>query len=332
MTLDETKILPRILPDHLYNSNIRDYISAFITVFNLVDKDIISMRDNIFVSTATGRDLDIIGNFFGLKRNQGESDSNFRNRILSYFQSLIKGGSIEGLSSAIRAITGVEVDNLVVTDAYHYKPRLTYDFLSGTDYTGTGVTNDTSNYVEIYGKSSIKTTNTIASNTRTALNSSPSNLTQYAYGYLSFYFKSASVTDLSSLKLIITDTSANTLEYEKRDFSDMTDDEWIKITIDLSEYDIDYDNIDSVQFQVTGENSVVSYIDHLFYEEYVPSGKFSIDIDIGDETNLNKYDNIPTIMALMKPVGIEFEEFVVNSTDGIFRYNLSKYNSLDSIV
>lgn len=334
MTINEELILEEVLPRHLYNSNVYTYAAAFIKAFKMVEKDIIKVRDGVFISTATQSNLDIIAKLFGLRRIQGESDSNFRNRILTYYQSVIKGGSVEGLKGAIASITGVSLDgDLEVTDTYYYKFREVYDFLNGTDYTGTGVTNDTANYVETYDGASIKITSPTVSGTRTATNATAGDITKTTtYDALSFWVKSTSVSDLSSFKLTITDDSAGVLEYEITDFSTFTNNEWTKITIPFSLYDIDYDNISSIAFATTGESDVVTYIDYMVYEEYVPYGTFSITIDVGDETNLNKYDNIPTIMTLMKPVGITFDEFIIKSANGIFRYNLSDYNGLDVLL
>jgi hypothetical protein len=323
-----------MLPPHLANSNVFNYVKSFCDLFDTVESDLIELRDSLFIETARGEDLDILGKLFSLNRLSQEKDDNFRNRIKSYFAAIIEGGSANGLKNSISAITGFSPDTIIINEFETYFFREPIDFLNGTDYTGTGVTDDTIIYYESYEKKSIKFTSS-GEITLTATNNSPPSLSDInKFNGISFWGRIDDLTILNSLSLRFTDNNSDTITKTITDFPFTDIDTWYQIDMDVLEEDLDlnWNNITKIEFIADFGGAGILNLDYLFFSERKQNNKFSVEIEIGDDTNLNKYDNIPQIVNLVKPVGSLFEEFVIISRNKIFRYNLSGYNSDDRLV
>lgn len=86
-----------------------------------------AMKASVQIDTAEGSDLDNIGANIGLTRDLGETDVSFRARIKSYFPGLSGSGTITELKATINRVTGVEEDNITITEIEEAKFRVTVD-------------------------------------------------------------------------------------------------------------------------------------------------------------------------------------------------------------
>lgn len=86
-----------------------------------------------FITTATGEDLDIIGSDLNFKRNGGESDTSYRNRILAFILITNQGNPIKAVSEFIESL-GYDVDSYEET----YNTAFYTDSTGDNDYAYTG--------------------------------------------------------------------------------------------------------------------------------------------------------------------------------------------------
>ena len=77
----------RGIMERINNENLHDENNPFVEVFDGTVGEYLCRRGspflNIFLVLAEGTFLDLHGDMFGLKRRDGESDTSFRNRILT---------------------------------------------------------------------------------------------------------------------------------------------------------------------------------------------------------------------------------------------------------
>lgn len=332
--MQKLRIIEEILPRHFLNSNVYNYVRSFYDSFDAINNDLIDLKNSLFIDTAFGEDLDIIANLFSLQRLQRETDDSFRNRIKSYFVSVIEGGSLLGIRNSVSAITGFNPDTINVLEFYDYFFREIYDFLNGTDYTGTGVTNDTTKYVEQHEKQSIKMTS-VGASTITATNSLPTSMTRIKnFNALGFYVMINDFNAIDEITIKIEDNVGKIFEYIVINLPFTQNNKWYKIDVPINKItnNLDWENLDNIKFIAKFNDVAELNIDYLIFQNYQETTEFSVEMEVGDTTNPQQFDNIPDIINLLKPVGYTFKEFVVISRDKIFRYNLSGYNSEDRLV
>jgi len=93
-------------------SNLRKLMSV---IKSALDETVTSINDSYnanFIQTASGEDLDNHGETLNLKRNPSESDSDYRNRLLSEFRDIPTGLTVASLKNAVDQVMGpgTEVD------------------------------------------------------------------------------------------------------------------------------------------------------------------------------------------------------------------------------
>ena len=71
-----------------------------------LDLEIEELYDDKFLSTATGRELEKIGNFVGVKRKTDEEDPKLRKRIQAEFASQASDTTYESFATAMLSILG----------------------------------------------------------------------------------------------------------------------------------------------------------------------------------------------------------------------------------
>lgn len=75
------------------------------TEYALIDtKTYNEVYDAIFISTADGTDLDKLGLELGFVRLGGESDTDYRNRLIAIYNIIQKGSTIESISEFIESL------------------------------------------------------------------------------------------------------------------------------------------------------------------------------------------------------------------------------------
>lgn len=82
-------------------------------------------KAQIQISTATGSNLDDIGNLFNLNRIANESDSTYRARILSYISQASSSGTEDDIKNVITNFTGIPTSEIIVEDIGPAKIRVT---------------------------------------------------------------------------------------------------------------------------------------------------------------------------------------------------------------
>jgi hypothetical protein len=114
-------VLLNYLPNHYKKesgSNNYQFLLSFAENFNSMLNQIIQLKNDIQISTATGNDLDDIGELFKLDRRPQESDDNYRSRILSYWSSLLGGGTKESISTSLSRLLDISQDSITITSNY----------------------------------------------------------------------------------------------------------------------------------------------------------------------------------------------------------------------
>ena len=143
------KGLPQRVFDRTVGGNNERFVRSFGTILDNVDTEILSLKSSTKVSTATGTDLDKIGEMFNLERMSGETDVNFRQRIRSHAQGFSGGGTKDSIEISVLNRFGVIVE---VTDSLVHIPsfRLAIDSvtLASSGFTQT----DIADYVDIIAK------------------------------------------------------------------------------------------------------------------------------------------------------------------------------------
>jgi hypothetical protein len=89
-------------------------ISAVGKRMDEAEKDLVSVLHSHWVDKATGQDLDGLGALLNTKRNEKESDSNYRNRIKIAIIKYTGGGTVEAIKQAVRIALKLSQDQPVV--------------------------------------------------------------------------------------------------------------------------------------------------------------------------------------------------------------------------
>jgi hypothetical protein len=89
------------------NSNLGSLIGAIGERLDAVDPNQTNLANQFSVSTATGEFLDMNGNDFGVNRRLGESDDDYRKRILAVVPIYTNGPTVPAISQIVQNFTGV---------------------------------------------------------------------------------------------------------------------------------------------------------------------------------------------------------------------------------
>ena len=118
MTQSKTEKILNYLPDFLEKGegNNYDFITSFDSEFQDLEDNITGLKESIQLSTSTGTYLDDIGKLFSLTRYSGETDSSYRERIKSFWQSRKGGGTATGIKEALYNLTNTPVSYITVAD------------------------------------------------------------------------------------------------------------------------------------------------------------------------------------------------------------------------
>jgi hypothetical protein len=96
------------LYDKSTDSNLYKLLSSFGTELDTFTDEMDKAKRSRFVDTATGSDLDKLGELINLRRFFNESDDNYRGRLKSKVPSFIGGGAISAIRQVIKNYLGVE--------------------------------------------------------------------------------------------------------------------------------------------------------------------------------------------------------------------------------
>jgi len=69
-----------------------------------------------FVNDATGKSLEMIGEFFRVHRSEDESDENFRQRIISQVSQMFTSGTLSDIRSLLSNYLGISEDQITIEE------------------------------------------------------------------------------------------------------------------------------------------------------------------------------------------------------------------------
>ena len=113
----KTKKILTNLPNFLdHNENNYNFITSFDEDFQDVSDNIILLKLAIQLSTASGDNLDDIGELFNLSRVAGETDVSLRNRIKIFFSNENRGGTISAINNTLIQALNLNEADITITE------------------------------------------------------------------------------------------------------------------------------------------------------------------------------------------------------------------------
>lgn len=98
------------------NSTTTQLLRAYCEELDDVASEIDFVELQVFISTASGQALDDLAKLFRLSRRAGETDDEFRDRILAYFKQFSGGGTAQSIIDAVVQATGIDPGDITITD------------------------------------------------------------------------------------------------------------------------------------------------------------------------------------------------------------------------
>ena len=130
MTQEKIDLLLNSLPSWWAkesNSNTYQFLLSFAEEFDDFDTEMSNMHDEIFIDTSSGTYLNELGRMFRLARRTGETDTEFRARILAYWPGFSGGGTKPSIADTINRITGVALTDITTVEDFPLKFRTSVD-------------------------------------------------------------------------------------------------------------------------------------------------------------------------------------------------------------
>jgi len=110
MTIEKTRKLLDFLPRFLLKEESSNNYKLMLSLSNEyvdIDTNVIELKRAIQISTASGSYLEDIADLFGLKREDSETDTEFRARIQGFFTKNVGGGVESSLKSSLALGLGI---------------------------------------------------------------------------------------------------------------------------------------------------------------------------------------------------------------------------------
>lgn len=338
-------IIENNVPVHLRNSNIIGFIKSFVNNFIKINDDIDKLKKSIFIDTAKGNELDDIARIFLLFRLEGENDVSFRSRIKSFYQVALASGTIDGIKKAISLLLNVSIDNIDITQILEYNQQQLVADMETDESWSVGTAEP---YIRYNGTQSLKLDTVGASYINTTLNKNI-NLDINGNNENDMFKFWLYIEDLSAVNTIFVtfsdginsaaiefDANINSILVEGAQFI-----EFKKSDLTVYGDDIDWANITIIDLACMFGNTGAVYFDYMTMGMYGRNNKFNITIAIDENTELNALENILTVINNAKAAGVYYGglyngtyygQELFKSSDEVFRYNLSNYNSDDKLL
>jgi len=122
------------------NSNTYKLIRALLTEANRIDDDLEEIYDQHHVNTATGDDLDKIGDLVDVSRKTGESDSRYRARIKARFRAATIDTTFDQFSEFVASVLNTNIDNIDFLTNYGSRPATVSVSTQGNVYDAVNLT------------------------------------------------------------------------------------------------------------------------------------------------------------------------------------------------
>lgn len=313
----------------------KQLLKGFSGEISELSKNISQVYDQISIETAKNSSLDEFGLLFKLARNTGESDTLYRNRLKSYFQTFLNSGTIDGIKQSLLLLTQLNEDNIDILPLTEFKPQqFIANMESGETWTGTGVSNDSTYYYE--GTQAKRLTSSgaeeiITSLTRT-LNldiNKPEDIDTFRIWYhyedlikldnITLSFNDGTTT--ASLEVSSSELSTNNdfVLFNKIDFTNTSTIDWssiISVSLSAEFNDVSYITFDCLQFGVVS-----------------PNLKFGISIEIDETFDDSLLDTIDAAIEKAKAAGTYYnKDKTFTSRDNLFLVNFSEVNGENEIL
>jgi hypothetical protein len=321
------------LPSHWnrYGTN-EEIITGFSIEIQRFSKQMQLLYERLSIDTAQAQYLDDIGKLFKLARDNGESDDSYRARIKAYFQAFSSGGTLEGMKNAIILMTGLNEDDITITEGTSWNPQQFIASMETSEsWAGTGVSADTSNYfqgsqgIELTAGSATTITATLSKSLDLEMNK-PSDYDEFrVWTYfpditkinsISLKFSDGTTTAVNQ-QTTIDQTSRDFVYFEKSNFTNVDSIDWNSITSVVLEIDTNAATsvtFDWLQFGVIDKNMILDI-------------NLAIDSSIEDSI-LGK---IKSVSQDSKAAGVYVNDVTFTSKNNLFRMNLSYLNGEDLI-
>lgn len=103
-------------------TNTYKLMRALLSEADRIDSDLEDIYDQHHVNSATGDDLDKIGDLVNVDRKTGESDSRYRARIKGQFRASTIGTSFDEFAEFTASVLSTELDNIDFLTSYGARP------------------------------------------------------------------------------------------------------------------------------------------------------------------------------------------------------------------
>ena len=106
------------------NTNTYKLMRAALSEADRIDTDLENIFDQHHINTATGDDLNKIGDLINLDRKSGESDSKYRARIKSKFRAATIGSTFDQFTQYVASVLNTDLDNVDILTNYGNDPAV----------------------------------------------------------------------------------------------------------------------------------------------------------------------------------------------------------------
>lgn len=122
------------------NSNTYRLMRVLLTEADRIDEDLEEIYNNHHVNTATGDDLDKIGDLVNIDRNTGESDSRYRARIKGKFRAATIDTTFDQFAEFTASVLNTDIDNIDYLTSYSARPAVVSVATQGSVYDALNLT------------------------------------------------------------------------------------------------------------------------------------------------------------------------------------------------
>jgi len=115
-------------------------MKSLLTEADRVDEDLEDIYNQHHVNTATGDDLDKIGDLVNIDRNTGESDGRYRARIKGKFRAATIGTTFDEFAEFTASVLNTNIDNIDFLTSYAARPAVVSVSAQGSVYNSINLT------------------------------------------------------------------------------------------------------------------------------------------------------------------------------------------------
>jgi len=122
------------------NTNTYRLVRALVSQYDRIDENLEDIYDQHHVNSATGDDLDKIGNLVNIDRKTGESDSRYRARIKGKFRASTIGTTFDEFAEFTASVLNTNISNIDFLTSYGARPAAVSVSAQGSVYNNVNLT------------------------------------------------------------------------------------------------------------------------------------------------------------------------------------------------